>query len=85
MEDFYFLSVVEPVLAGYHIFKAHLRIQISHIYIFKIKREVCIKDFSNIFVNNMDSSSIFFPSIDINFLSVLKIKLTMKAWKGYTY
>ncbi len=23
----YFLSVVEPVLAGYHIFKAHLRYQ----------------------------------------------------------
>jgi hypothetical protein len=30
----YFLSVVEPVLAGYHIFEAHLRIPIRHIYIY---------------------------------------------------
>lgn len=35
----YFLSVVEPVLAGYHIFKARLRIPIRHIYIYIRLRE----------------------------------------------
>ncbi len=33
----------------------------------------------------MDSSSIFFPSIEMEILSVLKIKLTMNACKGYAY
>jgi hypothetical protein len=83
----YFLSVVEPVLAGYHIFKAHLRIPVRHILFFKKLRERYALKISAIYLSTWIWIQVqfFFPSLEMEILSVLKIKLTMNACKGYAY